>query len=232
MAFPSGTITAQRPDPSFSNVHILLRGDAANGTTTYTDSSSFNYTITRNGTTNYIDESQKKYGRSSIFLPAVTTAGYLTSDDTFPAFGNTDLTIELWIYPQSAVQMGICDFRQASGENEPFISYNANNSIRLNVDNAQRFNSGALSLNTWHHIAASRNTKVWRFFINGTQIGTTYTDGTSFARRRLTLGSYVDQRNTSTGFHTNGYVDDFRLTIGVGRYTASFTPPLDRYPDR
>jgi len=41
------------------------------------------------------------------------------------------------------------------------------------------------------------------------------------------IGRY---RNASTAFDFDGYIDDLRITKGVARYTANFTPPTAPFP--
>ena len=87
--------------------------------------------------------------------------------------------------------------------------------------NTQLIDSGTLNLNTWNHVAVTREGSVFRLFVNGTQVDT-FTSSTveiGFLNDPLTVGSY-----NSTGYF-NGYLSDVRITKGLARYTASFTPP-------
>jgi hypothetical protein len=44
----------------------------------------------------------------------------------------------------------------------------------------------------------------------------------------LFIGALND---TSFRFWLNGYIDDLRITKGIARYTADFTPPTAQFPD-
>ena len=76
---------------------------------------------------------------------------------------------------------------------------------------------------SWNHIAVTRSGNETKLFINGTQDGSTYTsnytvaDGGDFY---LGGGFYAPTSRTITG-----YMSDFRVTKGLARYTANFTPP-------
>ena len=78
--------------------------------------------------------------------------------------------------------------------------------------------------NTWHHIALSRSGTSTRLFLDGVQVGSTYTDSNNYlvGASRPIFGA--------SGFNTAdvnylGYIDDFRITRGYARYTSTFTPP-------
>jgi hypothetical protein len=82
--------------------------------------------------------------------------------------------------------------------------------------------------NTWYHVAVSRINGSTRLFINGTQSGATYADSTSYlnASGRPWIG--INAFNSTQGL--NGYIDDLRVTKGVARYIANFTPPQVALP--
>jgi hypothetical protein len=95
------------------------------------------------------------------------------------------------------------------------------------------FAAGTFALNTWHHIAVSRSGSSIRAFANGTQAGSTATNTDAFTHnkagnRPLRIGELNDGTYL---FGVNGYIDDIRITKGVARYTASFTPPTEPFPN-
>jgi len=107
------------------------------------------------------------------------------------------------------------------------------------------------TLNTWTHIAICRNSSGnWSFFMDGVK-GTTQNsnsqahsysqfpanDGPTGA---MTFPVYTGNFNGLTsggnsvgmpaGF--NGYIDEFRITVGTNRYTANFTPKVGAFQNR
>ena len=84
--------------------------------------------------------------------------------------------------------------------------------------------NSALTANTWQHIAACKSGSSTRLFVNGTQVGSTYTDTDTYDSARWEIG------RVSGLFPLNGYIDDFRVTKGVARYTANFTAPTQAFP--
>lgn len=84
----------------------------------------------------------------------------------------------------------------------------------------------------WYHVAVCRVGGVLRLFIDGVQQGTDVADAnTYFAGSSFTC---LIGLRTSGGFTANwgldGWADEFRITKGVGRYTANFAPPTDKFP--
>lgn len=84
--------------------------------------------------------------------------------------------------------------------------------------------------NTWYHVAVSRQGTSLRAFIDGTQLGTTQTNSVNYVRVNsdpLYIGQYFAG---SANRYLNGYIDDLRITKGLARYTANFTPPTAPFP--
>jgi hypothetical protein len=146
------------------------------------------------------------------------------------AFGSGDMTIEGWVYPNTLSGSDtFFDTRQggssfgadafAVGINSGIISVAAGS---YSAVTAVATHNTALSVNTWTHIAFTRESGNNRLFINGilvtqntTSWNQTYTAGRSF---------YIGQ---TVGFDRpfDGYISDFRMVKGTAVYTSNFTPP-------
>lgn len=224
-------------DPNFANVSLLLNMDGTNGGTTFTDKSNNALTVSVVGTAN-TDTSQAKFGTASAKLGS--GANYLTvpSSSLFD-FGTGDFTIEFWFYSTVLNQQFQLFARAAnqSGSLTPiFIERKSNNTIGLSwtsTGSAWVLDSvggvTTLAASTWHHIAVTRSGGTFRIFVNGT---VDYTNGTSTAAVQnggdlVSIGRWPKYTNNNGPY----FIDEFRITAGLARYTANFTPPTAAFPD-
>jgi hypothetical protein len=88
--------------------------------------------------------------------------------------------------------------------------------------------SGILYDNNWHHVAVVRSSGTMNFYFDGSAQGSGTADSTNYSGAAGTLrigasGAYISD--------LNGYIDDLRITKGVARYTANFTPPTAAFPN-
>jgi PKD repeat protein len=83
------------------------------------------------------------------------------------------------------------------------------------------------STDTWYHVAVSRDsTNTIRTFINGQQTGSLVNTNS------LTSGSqnmFIGGINGLSASSMNGYIDEVRISKGIARWTANFTPPDHEY---
>lgn len=165
-----------------------------------------------------------KYGNSSMVFDG--TGDYLLSPSD-PVFDfPSNFTIEMWINLANVNSTWQTIISRAYGIAGGWRLYknDGNNQLRwYSQSSSVVLTTGStLANNTWHHIAVVRNSGTVTIFIDGINRGsgtntTAYTPG-NYA---LEIGSGVV---TST-FPMTGYISDLRITNGVARYTANFTPP-------
>lgn len=213
-------------DPYAANVSLLLKGDGTNNSTNIFDSSANNLSITRNGDTK-ISTAQSKFGGSSIYFDGASD--YLTTqDNAMLQFGTGDFTVEGWIYINSLNSTGASGIFQispfginASATNSVALHLFGNNTWSIYTKNTYYLSStNKWSLNTWHHFAYVRNSGNTKLYVDGIAIIAT-DDNTNYTGQQLGIGAVYDKDT----YEFYGYIDDFRITKGVARYTATFTPP-------
>ena len=166
-----------------------------------------------------------KYGTGSMYFDGAGDYLYVPSNLAF-AFGTGDFTIEFWVYLNSVTGTQILyDNRPANGA-YPAIYMNGASIVYTVNAGAGQITGSNLSVSTWYHIAASRTASQTKLFVNGTQVGSTYADTTTYLQGPLRLGADFTPSN-----YLNGYIDDLRITKGVGRYQYNFTPPAAAFPN-
>ncbi len=85
----------------------------------------------------------------------------------------------------------------------------------------------------WHHIAMCRDGGNLKLFIDGIMQGLPIADAdTYFAATAWTVlgGEQNTTGDILTGSTFDGWMDEVRITIGVSRYNANFTPPDEPFP--
>jgi hypothetical protein len=177
-----------------------------------------------------IDTSVKKYGTGSMEFDG--TGDWLIMKDTPEmVFGTGDFTIEFWVNTNQTVnEFAVVDFRTVNGF-FPFIAHDSTRGVFYYLNSDYRIESNTvLTTGIWYHIAVARSGSSTKLFINGTQAGSTYTNSNSLSvgANRPAIGINGESLGT---LPLNGYIDDLRITKGVARYTAAFTPPTAAFPN-
>jgi hypothetical protein len=205
-------------DPDFADVSLLLHMDGSNGSTTFTDSSSNARTCTPSGTVT-VSTTESKFGGASAFL----NGGAITFNNADSKLtlqpDASDWTIEMWIY--TGAGNGVIIYSDSVSNRLELNSFN----VRYVAQSLVVFNnvSAGLTANTWHHLAITSQNGTHRLFRDGLLIATMVTVSNSFTVN--VLGNAVGLTNYI------GYIDDLRITKGVARYTANFTPPTTPFPN-
>lgn len=219
-------------DPYFANVSLLLHGTGANGSTTITDSSPSNKAVTAYGNAR-ISTSQSKFGGSSMYFDGNGDYLQIPNNSIFN-FGASDFTIEAWVYTATVVGLGvIVAYANGSAQNSNYAYQLLHNGAAwqfnvLSANTSYGTSAGSVSANTWIHIALVRSGGSLLAFANGILINTTNVTGVTLNNP---AGSVLQIGQGQGYYPWNGYIDDFRITKGVARYTANFTPPTAPFPD-
>ena len=173
-----------------------------------------------------LSTAQKKFGTASLALDG--TGDYLSvaSQPDF-GFGTGDFTIEFWVYRNNnTLTEGFLDFKTANPQVTPNIYAVGSNLYYFTNGSVRITGTSALPLaNNWYHIAVSRVSGNTYMFVDGVQVGSTYVDTNNYITTQVTIGNnYV----YTAGL--NGYMDDLRITKGLGRYTSSgFVVPTSAF---
>lgn len=227
-----GKLIASQSDPYFNNVELLLHMNGANGSTTFTDSSKNNFAVTVNANAQ-ISTAQSKYGGSSAYFDG--NEDYLDISNLPSDYLSQDFTIEAWVWVDSS-KINSCLFNTFP-HNSFGVSLNRENTggrtsfgIGDGVDWYGAINSDTpLSFNTWQHIAFVRSNNTITLYENGIARASTNFVPSGFGTScRIGSITWVYGLNDE-GY--KGYMQDFRITKGIARYTSNFVPQNKEFYD-
>ena len=209
-------------DPFYSSVSLLLFGDGTNGSTIINDNSQSPKTILSVGNSQISTAQSKFYGSSILFDG---TGDYLTVTPTTDlVFDAGAFTVEFWFYANSLSATLYASFIgfNAGISTSAWGAYVRSNGVFMYGSAGTLTGGGTVSTSTWHHYAATRSGNTLRVFLNGVQQASATVTG-----NYISGGSEfrVGDDNDATNPAFNGYINDLRITKGVARYTANFTPP-------
>ena len=231
------TIT-QAVDPYFNYTTLLLSGNGTNlaQNNTFLDSSSNNYTITRNGNPTqgsfspYGDNWSNYFGASGDYLT-------FTNNNSQIAFGTGNFTIEFWVNFTNPASTNTYNLALRNYVTDPFTTdyFYLGKHPSATVSGAMSFwvaNYGGLMLSDttlppagWNHFAIVRNGNTWTMYRNGTSISSV-TSSTSMGSRNGNI--------CSIGENFAGNISNLRVVKGTAVYTSNFTPsttPLTPVPN-
>jgi len=220
----------QSSDPNFNQTVLLLHGDGTNGAqnNTFLDSSTNNFTITRNGNTTQgtFSPFSADEGKWSNYFPG--TAGFMLPNNSAFAMSG-DFTYEAWVYLDTVGQsQGIItpiDSGADPWSGCVFFVDGVTNKLRVTMYGSGQpdlYHQTIMVANRWYHVALSRSGSTIRLYLDGVVSSTTATTSFSFTQSGLTVGSQY-----SSIAPLVGYLSNVRIVKGRAVYTSSFTPPSD-----
>ena len=177
---------------------------------------------------------QTKYLTSSIYVDG--TGDYILLDDNGDLHDMfaADFTIEGWYYPSTTPASSVTAVfsKRANGSTTGgvllyFAGADTTPSLLVDTGGSWGINSASTSsgftVGQWNHFAVTRNGSAFKVFIDGSSVLSVSSSAT------------IPNNTAKFGIGTMGndgsyampaaYFSDIRITKGLARYTANFTPP-------
>lgn len=218
-------------DPYQSYVSLLLHCDGSNNSTTFIDEMDRVLTLYGNPT---MSTTQFKKGTSSGYFNG--GSAILVEQHSSLSIGTDDFTVDFWVWtdPNISTWSRIAENEAYNVTGGWHFSYNGYDSagtrrlgfqLGLNGGGGARIDSNsAIPTSQWVHIAVVRTGSTIAMYVNGAKQTATITTSENFTSQKLILGATLGYTNFFTG-----YLDEFRVTKGISRYTENFNVWYDDY---
>ena len=160
-------------------------------------------------------------------------------------------TVEMWFYHTDNLHTSysnraglfglggwyaILALYENSGNNNLFWGYTHPSGGHLDTGMFHTTSSGnsVISPNTWHHVALCADSTGCRLYLNGVESTTDSVWGGINTAHLNSGEKFMGIGNCATTYDiavspVKAYIDDFRVTWGVARYTADFSPPTGAF---
>jgi hypothetical protein len=231
--FGAGAAAGDQIDPPDSDTVLLVHSNTTDGSTTFTDASSYGHTVANTSVGNDATHStsQQKMGTSSIHFDHRYERLQVSAHSAFD-FDTGNWTVEYWQYPTASDKYYFEIYNGTStGLNNISLFYESSTIARANLtthtsNNNFTLPSGWDDLNVWHHHAMVRNGNDINLYIDGVASSTTYDISTNEMFPAGNPLVNIGNRGGAGNVALYQYIDEFRVSK-VARYTANFTPSVE-----
>jgi len=208
------------------NITLNMRFEGTNNSTTFVDDCEQVFITNGNAK---LSNAKQKYGTTSGFFDGNGSYLYLAGNNIFN-LSSDDFTIEAYVnliamptsdaWPSNySNHMVICETGSPNAS-DGFAFFMGTTKLFLMSNDPVIFSATHnMVINTWYHVAVTRQANTMYMFVNGTLIGTDTWAGTCGTGSETYIGC-----ETGQGAWFNGYIDELRVTRKIARYTSSFTP--------
>lgn len=177
---------------------------------------------------NDINLGQSNSGGSVDFSHSNGTFVSVPASSDF-GFGTGDYTVEFFVYKIADKNYNtFYDHRtstQTATSLSPFLYTDSGGTLYfyLGGDNRISGTGTSLAAGAWSHVALCRGSGSTRLFVNGTQIGSTYSDSNNYVTpaSSWSFGGSSEQNQ----YNVEGYMSNLRVVKGSALYTGDFTTP-------
>ncbi len=223
-------------DANWNNVWILLKFEWSNNSTIIKDEKWSNSLQTWWDLW-VISTSKSKFGSSSMSFSWSSDSMYFQYNNSFYDLSTQDFTIEWWInvssYTWRSIYWSIISKKQSWSDFDYSLYVNWNNK---NVTFAYGTTStpivylssanNSIQLNTWYHVAVSRQWSNIRLFVNWNLVNTNSITE-NIRNRNLQIFMWISWSSPTEDYHW--YVDELRFTNWISRYNSNFPVPVNSF---
>ena len=171
---------------------------------------------------------QKKFGSGALYLDSKGKYLSVSGGNDFD-FANTDFSIDAWVYlTTTGVEHTLISKYLSWATDNDFLFFITNSNypkIVFGSHSVTMTSSIALTSGAWYHLAVTRNVNNWKLFVSGETVASATV---SYAVTNNTSTARIGYSSSNDGQFL-GYIDEFRISKGVARWTSNFTPPTVPY---
>ena len=176
-------------------------------------------------------------GSSFFFNRSSPSQVTFTNSSHYDIGSSDDFTLEAFIRPTSTMMSNYCYLLgHYAGPSGPYMMLQfspSGNEFNFYYGNGSAYQfsytSGDIVAGQWHHIAVNRSSGNLRFFIDGTQKGSTRTSNTqAWGNNQFDINiAGSDSSYSGSTYSFDGYISNVRLVVGSAVYSdaASLTVP-------
>jgi len=197
-----------------------------------------------------------KFGTGSLNVLGATgtsAAGVIAVQNTACGnLSNSDFTLEMWVMNPTSPTTGWLTGKGFNSGNfgwelqwdvsNSWMTFNVSTNGGTSLNSFARFkcatdgvSAATLWNGAWHHVAVVRSSGVVKVYVDGLAGSVTLAIGSTVIPAntvKLRVGSKANSTGGDDGHFQimQHYIDEYRLTVGLARYTAVFTPPTAAHP--